>query len=202
VPADTWQALEEGFAEGRAAIARQADNIGPVINGWSFSPASAGHFGVDYLIRSATAWKYIYVQAAEEAMYPTAEEAMYPTADVDSTGDQLDGATSRYVLTFPAGQTPPARFFWSVTLYDKENGFLVHNPIDRYSIGDRTAGLQYGPDGSLTIYIQAERPLADQAPNWLPAPREPFYLCMRLYGPQPEMLRGEYTIPPVIRQVK
>jgi len=191
-PAEVWQAMEAGFEDGRVAIAHQADNIGLVKDGWSFSPTIAGKFGTDYLIRAATAWKYIYVQAAEEAMYPT--------ADMDNNGHQLNGAVGRYELKFPGGQLPPAKYFWSVTMYDKKNGFLVHNPIERYSIGDRTPGLRYGPDGSLTITIQAEAPAADKISNWLPAPKEPFYLCMRVYGPKPEMLSGEYVIPPVTVQ--
>jgi hypothetical protein len=191
-PAQIWLSLEAGFNDGRAEIARKADNLGPVINGWSFSPMIAGKFGANYLVRSATAWKYIYVQAAEEAMYPT--------ADVDSDDEQLDGGRGRYTLEFPGNQLPRAKFFWSITLYDKKNGFLIHNPIERYSIGDRNTGLEYGADGNLTIYIQAESPSVDKISNWLPAPDEPFYLCMRFYGPQPEMLRGEYTIPAVVRQ--
>lgn len=191
-PEQVWQALEEGYNAGRDDIACKADNLGPVINGWSFSPMIAGKFGTNYIVRSATAWKYIYVQAAEEVMYPT--------ADVDGNGQQLDGSCGRYKLEFPGGQLPRARFFWSITLYDKKNGFLVHNPFERYSIGDRTPGLKYGIDGSLTIYIQPEAPTAEQMANWLPAPKEPFYLCMRFYGPQPEMLCGEYKIPPVTHQ--
>ena len=189
---DMWQALEQGFAEGRELIAQKADHIGPVVNGWSFSPSNAGNFGTDYLVRSATAWKYIYVQAAEEALYPT--------ADVDNTGQQLDGANGRYLLVFPKGQLPPVKFFWSVTIYDKRKGLLVRNPIERYSIGDRTPNLQISEDGSLRIYIQADAPEGKDASNWLPAPREPFYLCLRCYGPRPALLHGEYTVPAVIRQ--
>ncbi len=192
VDADTWQAFEQGFVEGRAAIAQKADHIGSVINGWSFSPPNAGHFGTDYLVRSATAWKYIYVQAAEEAMYPT--------ADVTSEGRQLDGASGQYVLEFPAGQLPPVKFFWSVTIYDKKNGLLVHNPIHRYSVGDRTPNLAYGNDGSLRILIQADAPAGEDASNWLPAPREPFYLVLRCYGPKPVLLRGEYIVPAIMRE--
>jgi hypothetical protein len=124
---------------------------------------------------------------------------MYPTADVDSNGESLDGSRGGYVLTFPAGQLPRPRFFWSITMYYKKNGFLVHNLIKRYSIGDRTPGLRYGADGSLTLHFQADPPAGDRAANWLPAPREPFYLCMRFYGPPAEMLRGDYAIPPVTR---
>ena len=35
---------------------------------------------------------------------------------------------------------------------------LVADPLKRFSIGDRTKGLKYGDDGSLTVYIQSERP--------------------------------------------
>ncbi|MFN8475378.1 MAG: DUF1214 domain-containing protein [Anaerolineae bacterium] len=189
---DTWNALDEGLASGRAAIQDRADHIGRVVNGWSYSPPTAGHFGTDYLLRSATAWKYIYLQAPEEALYPT--------ADVDANGEQFDGATGRYVLDFPAGHLPPVKYFWSVTIYDKKRGLLVRNPISRYSISDRTPGIQYGSDGGLRLYIQADRPDDQEAANWLPAPREPFYLILRCYGPEPALLDGEYVIPAVTRR--
>ena len=57
------------------------------------------------------------------------------------------------MLHFPAGQLPPARYFWSLTMYD-QSFFLVPNPIDRYALGSHTPGLKRNPDGSLDIYIQ------------------------------------------------
>ena len=36
---------------------------------------------------------------------------------------------------------PPVGAFWSVTMYDMPDFYLVDNPIDRYSIGDRTPGM-------------------------------------------------------------
>jgi hypothetical protein len=56
--------------------------------------------------------------------------------------------------------------------HDLPDFYLVANPIDRYSIGDRTPGLRRDSDGSLTILIQHEQP-ADTS-NWLPAPAAPF----------------------------
>jgi hypothetical protein len=47
------------------------------------SPLNGGEFGQDYLTRSAAAWKYIYINSAAEAMYPT--------ANVDGSGNPLDG---------------------------------------------------------------------------------------------------------------
>jgi hypothetical protein len=186
---DVWSALQDGFEGARREIAQKADHIGPVIHGWSYSPANAGRFGTDYLVRSATAWKYIYVQAAEEALYPT--------ADVDSENRQLDGANGQYELRFAAGALPPVKFFWSVTMYDKQNGLLVRNPINRYSISDRTPNIQHEAGGGLRIIIQADAPAAALQSNWLPAPREPFYVCLRCYGPASELLSGQYTVPAI-----
>jgi hypothetical protein len=84
-------------------------------------------------------------------------------------------------------------------MYDLAKRLMVANPIERYSIGDRTAGLQYGDDGSLEIYIQHGSPGADKESNWLPAPNAPFYMLMRLYLPSMEILNGQYEIPPVVR---
>ena len=76
---------------------------------------------------------------------------------------------------------------------------MIDNPIDRYSIGDRTPGLRYGDDGSLTIRIQQHPPDGSDVANWLPAPAERFYLNARAYLPDPEFLDGTYRLPPVQR---
>ena len=75
----------------------------------------------------------------------------------------------RYTLRFDP--TPPVDAFWSLTMYDVPDFYLVANPIDRYSIGDRTPGIVHDDDGALTITMQprrADRPAAGA--NWLPAP--------------------------------
>jgi hypothetical protein len=78
------------------------------------------------------------------------------------------------------------------------DGHLVANPIHRYSIGDRTPGLIRAPDGSLTLSIQADRPI-DEAANWLPAPKARFYMVLRLYGSKPAARTGAWVPPPVDR---
>lgn len=149
-----------------------------------------GRYGDDYLFRSAVAWKFIYTNSPEEALYPIAE--------TDADGDPLSGE-HRYVLRFPPGDLPPVDAFWSITLYDSISRLMVDNPINRYSIGDRTPGLAYEDDGTLNIYIQHEPPDTERRSNWLPAPTGRFYLNARAYIPRPAMLDGTYRLPPVRR---
>lgn len=103
-----------------------------------------------------------------------------------------------YLLEFPKAALPPVDAFWSLTLYS-HGWALVDNPIDRYAIGDRTPGLQFNRDGSLSLYIQHEEP--EQGPhNWLPCPDSdagPFHLFLRTYQPQPRLADGRYQMPPV-----
>lgn len=119
-------------------------------------------------------------------------EAAYPMTFVDADGNPLHGA-NHYQIRFAA--PPPVGAFWSITMYDIPNFYLVNNPIDRYSIGDRTPGLQYDADGGLTIYIQNETPSEEKLSNWLPAPNAAFRPVMRLYNPDPAILNGEYVLP-------
>lgn len=125
-------------------------------------------------------------------------EAAYPMVHVDSDGRQLNGANS-YTLTF--AETPPVEAFWSLTMYDTPDYYLVPNEINRYSVGDRTRGLVYGDGGLLAIVMQHNRP-ADpvEAANWLPTPAGDFRPILRLYQPGKEILDGTYELPPVLRR--
>jgi hypothetical protein len=115
----------------------------------------------------------------------------------DDQGEQLNGA-KRYVLHFD--EQPPAEAFWSLTMYDAEKFYLVANPIKRYSIGDRTPGIQYNDDGSLDIYMQHESPGPDKESNWLPAPKGDFRPTLRLYIPGATVFDGSW-LPPAIKRL-
>ncbi len=124
-------------------------------------------------------------------------EAAYAMVYNDSEGTQLDGA-NRYTVRLPT--PPPVGAFWSITMYDLPDFYLVANPIGRYSIGDRTPGLQYGDDGSLTITIQRDEPAEPEArANWLPSPPGQFRPILRMYEPANAVLDGEYELPPIVR---
>ena len=58
-----------------------------------------------------------------------------PTSEVDADGKPYDGA-NKYVMHFDKGQTPPAKGFWSLTMYDAEY-FFVANPLNRYTLSSR-----------------------------------------------------------------
>lgn len=123
-------------------------------------------------------------------------EANYDFAWLDANGDALVGSHT-YELTF--SPPPPAKAFWSLTMYDTPDFYLVDNPIERYSIGDRTPGLQYGPDGAVTIYLQTDSPGPERASNWLPTPAGAFRPILRTYEPGAAILDGSYQLPDVRR---
>ena len=183
-------AIAKGLAHGEAVVRNKTFNLGRKVNGWSINYAGP-HFSDDYLLRAAVAMDQIYIVEPKEALYPSGR--------VDSAGAELDGRNS-YQIHFSQVELPPVNAFWSITLYYAK-GFMVPNPIDRWAIGDRTAELVYGPDGSLEILVQHQVPATEKTANWLPAPKEPFMLLMRLYIPGKLILDGVW-VPPAIEMVR
>jgi hypothetical protein len=88
-------------------------------------------------------------------------------------------------------------------MYDATDGMLVANPIDRFSIGDRTPGLQPDEDGGLTLCLQHSAPddPAERA-NWLPSPAGGFSLCLRAYLPHPNLVEGLFVLAPPVRRIE
>ena len=156
------------------------------VNGWS-TTLKCSQPGNGILLRAA----YAKILPAVNVV----EEAAYWTTTIDSTGRALNGRHT-YVLHFPAGQLPPNDAFWSLTITDVA-GYMVHNPIDRYSLGDRS-GLVPNADGSIDIPIQSAAPAGHES-NWLPAPVGKFKLMLRAYLPGRAVLNGEYHVPLVIK---
>lgn len=123
--------------------------------------------------------------------------SVYIALPKDSEGKLFDGSEASYELKFNKEQLPPAKYFWSMTMYKLPQRWLVDNPIDRYSIGSTTEGIKYGEDGSLAIEIAAKSPGKDKESNWLPAPEGPFWLVMRTYGPGKSIVDRTYKAPPI-----
>ena len=140
---------------------------------------------------------YLYrMAAAVMGIYGNSKlEAMYPVYGVDSDGKKLDGA-NRYTLRFAPGRLPPVHAFWSLTMYNLPQSLLVANPINRYLINSpMLPELKKDADGGITLLIQNESPGKDKESNWLPAPKGPFIMYMRLYWPKEEATEGKWTAP-------
>ncbi len=129
------------------------------------------------------------------------EVSVYFATAKDDKGELFDGSKHNYEIKFTKDQIPPAKNFWSITMYKLPQRWLVDNPIDRYSIGSATPGLKTAPDGSITLYFQAKSPGKDKESNWLPAPEGPFWPILRTYGPGKAILDKTWKLP-VIKQVK
>ena len=161
------------------------------VNGWGFT-TKTGLYGTNYIQRALVTAIGLGANRPQDAVYPTSLKA--------ADGRAYDGA-NKYVVNFAKGMAPPARGFWSITMYD-ENYFFVANKLNRYSISARQ-DLKKNPDGSITLYIQNDSPGVDKENNWLPAPSGKFVLMMRLYWPQetsPSIINGSWKPPAVVKQ--
>jgi hypothetical protein len=161
-----------------------------VANYWSMNTDTMGVYGNYYLKRA------IVSQVGLGANLP--EDAIYPLNLGDADGKPLDGA-NRYTIHFEKGATPPVDAFWSITLYDPD-GFQVANVLNRFAVSSWMPFVK-NADGSLDLYFQSDSPGKNMEANWLPAPKGPFNLTMRLYAPQSNALTGKWNPPPIKKAV-
>ncbi|MDE3111599.1 MAG: DUF1214 domain-containing protein [Chloroflexota bacterium] len=140
----------------------------------------------------------MFLRAAQAQLFPgpvnVPQEAMYWWTNADGAGRTLSGRHD-HIVRFPPGGLPPSQAFWSLTMADAKNHFVA-NPIDRYSVSDRS-GLVANADGSVDIYVQNAAP-PGHGSNWLPAPAGSFLLWLRVYMPGRAILDGTWKAPPVV----
>lgn len=205
---DLAAALVAGLAAGHEqmeSLSRHGE--APVINGWT-----VGMHMFDYNLAvlglgtiDDPMWKMTYPPATRFALRAVADrlglwgnhgyEAVYCQAFTDIDAQPLLGDQT-YTMTFP--EPPPVGAFWSITMYDIPNYYLVDNPVGRYSIGDRTPGIHHDANGALTITISHQEPEdPDARANWLPAPDDKFRLVFRLYIPHEPIIDGTYQFPAI-----
>ena len=126
------------------------------------------------------------------------QEAMYlPVVEAD--GKTLN-AEHDYVIHMDADSMPPAGPFWSMTLYDSENGFFIPNERKKYSVGEN-AGMVLNANGGIDVYLAADAPEGVPAENWLPINRkdEEIDVILRVYVPDLEKMKS--WKPPVARRL-
>jgi hypothetical protein len=187
------QAIEQGIADAWKEFnefkSTQVD-VGRVTSGDLFGTRE--YLKNNYLYRMTAALLGIYGNSKAEAMYP-----LYT---VDAAAEKLDATKNRYTLRLPPGQLPPVNAFWSLTMYELPASLLVANPLNRYLLNSpMLPQFEKDADGGLTLYIQNESPGKDKEANWLPAPKGPFFMAMRLYWPAEAALEGKWTAPPLER---
>jgi hypothetical protein len=186
----TAKGLEKSVKMALAKIQAEAKVTGKLVNGWNILPMNLGNYGTDYGVRAVIAVLGLGANLPQDAVYPT--------AFLDGDGKTLTGK-NRYVIHFDKGQMPPAKAFWSITMYGSDN-FFVDNPINRYNLAGWMP-LKYNEDGSLDLYLQKDSPGKDKEANWLPAPEGEFSPTMRIYWPEESVLSGKWQ-PPAVKLAK
>ena len=187
--------LQKAVTDGIADAGQDFEALMKKINAGEVT--SADLFGTreflknNYLYRFAGAKLGLYGNSRAEAMY-------FPYY-VDANHQHLDAVNGRYTIVFPKGQLPPAKAFWSLTMYNGKTQFLVANPIHRYLLNSTMLkSYKYGADGSLTFYVQKDSPGTAEQSNWLPAPDGPFYAILRVYLPEEQAQDGTWKQPPMV----
>ncbi len=134
----------------------------------------------DQLLERA-AWFYEAVSFSEamKSQTPGLGQA-YLGAYTDAAGNWLDGAKS-YTLHVPAD--PPAKLFWSVTVYDIATRCLIDNEQQRGDRGSRDTDLVTNADGSVDLYFGPSAPEGRES-NWVQTiPGRHWFAYTRFYGP-------------------
>ncbi|DBA92269.1 TPA: hypothetical protein ACH3X2_003703 [Trebouxia sp. C0005] len=188
-------AFQLGRQVALTCILSPAANVGLVTStGWTFHNNS-GIYGSNYLLRAQDTQNVI------AALPP--QQVIYFQASVDNQNRTLDASTgNNYTITFPLPL--PAQAFWSLTLYNATSLNLIVNPINRYTVNDRTSGLVYGgsDNSTLTVFISASQPALGTAEyaNWLPAPNNSaMFFLLRTYEPPAYAIAGAYSPPGFVR---
>jgi hypothetical protein len=188
--AATQRGLTRAAKDALAIIEQREKTFATSVNGWI--PAIMPGDQSDMPLYHAAVTKL-------GLLYSQKEVSTYHVGYVDGDGKPLDGSSN---YTLKLAPLPPVAAFWSLTMYDAKTKMLVANTANRYSIGDRTSGLQIEKDGSVTITITATEPSDVTAKaNWLPAPTGSFYMVLREYSPGAAVLNGDW-LPPKIEKAK
>jgi hypothetical protein len=186
------KAIGDGMADAWA-------DVGGVVKHFDAGKVTSGDvFGSREYLKN----NYLYrMAAAATGIYGSFKyDAIHPLYGIDSEGTKLDGV-NRYTLRFAPGQLPPVIGFWSLTMYYLPERLLVANPLNRYLLtSPMLPQFKRDADGGLAVLIQTESPGKDKEANWLPAPKGPVIIYMRLYWPKDEALDGRWSAPKLQRE--
>jgi hypothetical protein len=105
---------------------------------------------------------------------------------VQVDGERLGGDGSYTITVDPAGLCRE-RGYWSVTVYDMEDRYLIPNPVGRYGVSSYS--VVPNDDGTCTVRINPD----GSGENAIPTMRRPVYAILRVYEPA-----GTVAFPPII----
>lgn len=133
----------------------------------------------ELLERASWFYEAVSFSAAMKSQTRGAGQA-YLGAYTDADGQWLDGAND-YALHVPAD--PPAKLFWSATVYDVETRCLIDTDQQRGDRGSRDQDLHRNDDGSVDVYFGPARPPSGES-NWVKTiPGRHWFSYFRFYGP-------------------
>jgi hypothetical protein len=124
---------------------------------------------------------------------PTVESSSVATVSFrDSRGQTLDGART-YTLTLPVDV--PAKYFWSLTVYDNRTFSMLQTSQRFPSILSGQQGLRANDDGSVTLTFAPNEPKdRKKRANWIQtAPETGWNVILRLYGPEEAWFDGTWS---------
>ena len=128
------------------------------------------------------------VQSAVGPIGQPYDQAQYP--GIGTIDGQPMNAKEHYVIRMTKDQLPPARAFWSATLYDAKKGLFIPNDHFKYSVGEN-GGMKLDESGGIEIHIAPKQPADVPKENWLPSGGKDEHLdvIMRVYGPDIDKMR-------------
>ena len=118
----------------------------------------------------------------------------YIGAYQDKDGDWLTGGQT-YKLHVPPN--PPAKRFWSVTVYDTNTRTMINNELQRPDRSSRSGDLITNKDGSIDIYFGPDSPKGKEK-NWIPTIKgENWFAYFRFYGPEKAYIERSWVLPDI-----
>ncbi len=143
--------------------------------------------------RAAWFYEAIFLTSAMISKTPGFGQA-YLGAYHDKECHAFDGGQSYHLHVPP---NPPAKQFWSVTLYDVDTRGLIQN---KEQIADRNPhqpGLVKNADGSVDLYFAPVAPKGFEK-NWIPTvPGKAWFAWFRLYAPLEPYFERTWFLPDI-----
>lgn len=187
LPQEELASISQGIKDGAEDVEKALDKLVVRKNGWDLD-STFGQRGAEPSKQAA------YVLRGLDAI-PVASEALVYIARVDD-GDRVLSGAHDYVIHFDKAKMPPAKAFWSMTVYSSKTASLVAG-AKRYMVNDST--VKKNADGSIDVVVQPDAPSKNDS-NWIPAPKgDAFMIALRAYQPADDAASWEA---PVVKRVK